>query len=250
MELANKGYDVTLEINVKDLHNASELPVSSATVQASLRRQTEIERAWSRYLDSPRKRDWLKQGALRLARRAKRAVRKPPPHTLERLLNIELSHLNLLQTGTTVGTDWILILEDDAICLDLVDLLEGLTDLIDREGPVPAYVDLSRSFTHSELGITHLLRPSGAAWAGREHRQIVASTKPVSNTVCAILYRTAFAASVLDVWESLPIEPVIPIDWKLNVALMYLFERGALQPSDCWLIDPGPIDQMSMRQRA
>ena len=40
--------------------------------------------------------------------------------------------------------------------------------------------------------------------------------------------------------------PVAPIDWKLNRALMELWRDGALGPSDCWWVEPGPIVQRSM----
>jgi hypothetical protein len=84
------------------------------------------------------------------------------------------------------------------------------------------------------------------AWGGDRCRRIAQSLLPVTNTVCAILYRTEFLMQLLDVWEALPMEPVVPIDWKLNRALMTLYQRGSLPPGSTWLVDPAPIIQMSM----
>ena len=72
----------------------------------------------------------------------------------------------------------------------------------------------------------------------------------MTNTVCAILYRAAFVRDLLAAMDALPMEPVVPIDWKLNLALMRMFDDGRLVAGDCWQVEPGPIDQLSMRTEA
>jgi hypothetical protein len=46
--------------------------------------------------------------------------------------------------------------------------------------------------------------------------------------------------------KALPMEPVLSIDWKLNVALMNLYEANKMGDHDCWWVEPAPIKQMSM----
>jgi hypothetical protein len=167
---------------------------------------------------------------------------------VRRLLNIEASHVDLLQRGLSHGADWILVLEDDAATADLEDCADGLAALMATAGAQPAYLNVSRSFTPEELGIAHLLQPESVhAWAGVVPRTIMSASKPVTNTVCAIAYRAEFAARLLERWETMPVVPVVPIDWKLNEVLMSMHHDGELGPSDCWLVEPAPIDQMSMR---
>ena len=79
-------------------------------------------------------------------------------------------------------------------------------------------------------------------------RGVLSGRLPVTNTVCAILYRTSFLRELLAVWAELPVEPVIPIDWKLNKALMMLHGRGLLPAGSAWNVEPAPIVQMSMAE--
>jgi len=41
-------------------------------------------------------------------------------------------------------------------------------------------------------------------------------------------------------------QPIVPIDWKVNDAIMNLSHTGVLGPGDCYTVDPGPIRQASM----
>jgi hypothetical protein len=51
----------------------------------------------------------------------------------------------------------------------------------------------------------------------------------------------------VDVFDSMPTRPVIPIDWKLNSALMTLFDNGRPGQVVCLFVEPGPITQLSMQ---
>ena len=184
---------------------------------------------------------------MRHARRLWRRLSPPSSGMVERLLNIEMAHTALLQAGLASESSWILILEDDGECADLNDLADGLSAMIEGAADGVRFINLSESFEVSELGIEHLLKSSDQQWAGSRPRQLVETELPVTNTVCAIAYRAPFAESLLAEYSKMPQRPVVPIDWKLNQALMSLHARGELPAGSCLWVLPGPIDQLSMR---
>jgi len=250
-----------VRVNTADEHDPDRLPIDGALVQASLDAEFGLEGQWAAYLAAGggrQPRPW--DGAYRALRRLRarwRLERGTQPgvasdagaRMVRRLVNIELSHRRLLRAGVESGAPWILILEDDACCADIGDCATGLAGLFETPGPAPAYINLSQSFTAQRLGIDGLLHPAtGAAWRGREERKILASHRPVTNTVCAIAYRRAFAEQLLTAFELMPMTPVVPIDWKLNAALMAMHDKGALGDGDCWLVEPAPMIQRSMHQ--
>ena len=128
-----------------------------------------------------------------------------------------------------------------------MDLTNGLVDLLQGAPNNVQFINVSESFDVSELGIDHLLSATDIDWAGSATRRVVSASRPVTNTVCAIAYRASFAADLLREFSSMPMRPVVPIDWKLNKALMSMNASGALGPESCWWVIPGPIDQLSMR---
>lgn len=164
---------------------------------------------------------------------------------LKRLANIELAHLSLLRQAVQSEAPWALILEDDALAIDTHETADALARFLAQyTGEFqPKYVNVSESFSANTLGIRGLGKQVGV-WA--ESVSLQSMEKPVTNTVCAILYSRAFMLAVVDEFDSIPLKPVIPIDWKLNVAIMNLVEKGELLPGDCWQVDPAPFVQGSM----
>lgn len=241
------GVDCTVVVSTEDLHDEARLPVTEAMVQASLSEQLRLDRRWTAFLHRPQGPGWWMHHLARWGLRATQRVRSPGPAMVRRLLNIELAHLRLLDEGARSGADWVLVLEDDAGCTDIPDAAAGLAGLMRAPGARPGFVNVSQSFSLAELGIEHLLSPAPAQWAGGQPRSVLQSAVPVTNTVCAIAYRGDFAGRLLEVMQALPMEPVVPIDWKLNLALMAMADSGEIAPGDCWLVDPAPIDQLSMR---
>ena len=238
-----------VRVNTENVHDPDALPVDAVLIQKSLSAQESIENAWMSYVRAGRPRG-LRDGAKSLLRwglRQWRRVRRPGPGGVTRLINIELSHVDLLRRGLASGAPWILIVEDDAYAADIADCGAGLQRLMQEAPSHVAYINVSESFPLSELGIEHLLTPAGATWAGTVNRDVLASSRPVTNTVCAILYRADFVDALLDEFDRMPMTPVIPIDWKLNDALMRMHADGRLGPGSCWLVSPAPIDQLSMR---
>jgi len=158
-----------------------------------------------------------------------------------------MAHTELLKAGLASGSSWILILEDDGECTDIDDLADGFSAMIEGATDGVRFINLSESFEVCELGIEHLLKTSDQPWAGSHPRRLMKLELPVTNTVCAIAYRAPFAESLLAAYSKMPQRPVVPIDWKLNQALMTLHGRGELPPGSCLWVLPGPIDQLSMR---
>ena len=249
-QLRSLGQSVLVEVSTVDAYDPVQLPITRAMVRACLTAQVHLDRRWARYLGRARGPRWWATHGLRWVRRAEQLVRPPGPKLVERLLNIEMAHFALLRSGLAIGADWVLILEDDASSVDVVDCAAGLAWLMSSRADErqPSYVNISQSFALDELRISDLLTVApDASWAGDAPRHILSSARPATNTVCAILYRGSFVRELLAVTDALPMEPVVPIDWKLNLALMQMFSSGALGAGDCWFVDPAPIDQLSMR---
>lgn len=242
--------DVVVQVNTENLLDEAAWSIDAAQVQRTLTAELALEHEWAAFLG---RRPTLRRRATSLVRRLRRAWRRlqpPAPAMVRRLGNIELSHLDLMRRGLESQAPWILIIEDDAFAEDLDDLSRGLAGLMVADPPA-AYVNVSESFSTAELGIDHLLRPVGHThWAGHHERSLMSADRPVTNTVCAILYRREFLTSLVTAMEALPLEPVVPIDWKLNMALMILYRSGTITSGECWLVEPAPIAQMSMRPAA
>lgn len=256
------GTSCLVQVNTQDSYDPSALPIDGRLVQASLAAQRRLEVEWSRFLRAGSRGSMASRvGAwcVMLARHLKQtALYVRPWHgadenatsgvrLVRRLINIELSHVNLWQAGLDSGASWILVIEDDASSPDLADCAAGLAALLTDPQCTAAYINLSMSFTPRELGIDHLISHAGITWEGSIKREILVASRPVTNTVCAIAYRADFVRSLLSEFAELPMTPVVPIDWKLNVALMRMHERADLSAGDAWLVEPGPMVQMSMR---
>jgi len=236
-------------VDVTNRWNAAADPITAEDVQGALSAQVRLEDEWSKYLRGHRSRS-VKSAALSILRRGKRWWRRfapPPAVTVERLLNIELAHTALLDAGVASEAQWILILEDDAFSGNVRDLADGLVEVMNTASKDVQFVNLSESFDVAELGIERILIRAPVAWSGSCDRAVLSASRPVTNTVCAIAYRSDFAQRLLDVYAQMPIRPVVPIDWKLNAALMHMFGSGELGEGSCWWVVPGPIDQLSMR---
>jgi GR25 family glycosyltransferase involved in LPS biosynthesis len=215
----------------------------------SLKAELIAEKEWANYLVRPDRRDAWVTRQKRFARFATRSPKHWSSANVVRLLNIELSHRDLWQAGIESGSDWILIVEDDAYCSDPHDFVQGITALVN--GPAHdhevSFINLSTSFSSRTLGVKHLLKVSeDFKWEGPATRVIYSCVKPVTNTVCAILYSRNYLRTLVSVWDSLPMDPVLPIDWKMNRAIMYMHSDPATQLGQTLWVEPAPILQRSM----
>ena len=166
---------------------------------------------------------------------------------IRRLVNIELAHLDLLGQARDADVSWALIIEDDAQG-DPGQVASILGKIIrqTREVEQPKYVNFSHSFSEKKLRIKQQLQEIDQISTPSSTVTFFSSRLPVTNTVCAVLYRGAFLHLLLQTMDDIPLDPVVPIDWKLNKALMRINETSAWKVGDCWTLSPAPIIQGSM----
>ena len=271
--LRAEGVEVTTAIAGDDAYDPAALPITSTVIEQSIDAELNVETSWHRFLNDGRM--GMRRGIqfpLRRRSRRKRYLAQAGSTAIEadagyrmvrRLINIELSHMQLLRAAVASGASWSLIIEDDAAANDLSALAGILRDLMSGENAERTsqaagqasnikdnqrlkYLNISESFTAQALGIEHLLQPVPSWNEAHPNFPAFESRLPVTNTVCAIAYDRDFLMTLLESMESIPTEPVIPIDWKLNQALMNLTSEGEIKPGDCWSMFPAPIVQRSM----
>ncbi len=255
-QLRLHGVSSEARIHDEDAWSPEVVQIDRSAILRSIDAELRVESQWRRWHGSAkfRPRLQLEIWARKLHRRRKylpmgKAIDQDHPgfRMIRRLVNIEMAHVTLLREACDSGLDWALILEDDAsgrpevIAEMLVHFFEAVSG---REQPF--YVNMSRSFSVKRLGVESALVQQIALPSSQGAVQLVASEKAVTNTVCAVLYRKSFLERLVHVMDEIPVDPVIPIDWKLNLALMDLTETGLLAPGDCWLAEPAPIIQSSM----
>jgi hypothetical protein len=243
------GLEVLTGVSDENALDPSMLKIDSAAVRRSIRAELDTERRWRRLLAGGTE-PWWQAGAFCL-RRLVRTSRLAPPwggtpedgaRMVRRLANIELSHLRLIDDAVASGARWALLLEDDAGSPDGVAFggeLAAFIAAVDSHEQ-PRMVSQSDSFTAEDLGIAALLLPVSPA---RGPWPMHSATRAVTNTVCATLYRHDFLEQLQRTLAAIPLDPVIPIDFKLNEALMRL--AAGYQPGDAWLASPAPLAQRS-----
>jgi hypothetical protein len=256
-ELRALGVETTMVIHDEDRYTPELLELTPKAVRESIDAELRTEREWRLYLDPALSRPRLSVEMLtrRLYRRLKLAppwkrtlnADDPGAKMLRRLINIELAHEYLLEAGMQSQADWVLVAEDDAVAVDQRSFAQSLEFFANTFNPSPApkFVNLSESFSDSILGVDHLMTSVGA-WPGTNSASIESSSKPITNTVCAILYRGSFLAELLASFQLLGLSPVIPIDWKLNRAILAMHKAKRLGDGDCFSIRPAPLIQGSM----
>ena len=255
-----RGLSSELVINTADDWTPAVLELTQDLAKTSQRASLRFEQTWKAYLDEGSNIGTLHRAAdslTFLARHLKLSLRELSPGfrqssmaSVRRLINIELSHVKLWQLGIASGAPWVLVIEDDGSCADIKDLADGLAGLFDLHQGLMGnhYINLSASFQTKELGTGHLLASADRQWAGPQNRRIQQADRPITNTVCAIAYRVELLNAIVEEFGQLSMAPVIPIDFKLNAALMALRKREILRAGDCLQVEPPPIIQMSMHE--
>jgi len=256
--LTTQGTQARLSIHDTDEWTENVLRIDRAVVEASINAELDIEKRWRRYIDPSVPKFFLDafMSGRRIYRRGqflprgRRELRSDDPgfRMVRRLVNIEIAHMSLLRQAASSDSEWALIAEDDATSDDPAGLASDLAAFIHEQTPSiqPKFVNISRSFNHRRLRVRDLLEPIEMWGAPTPDIEALQASRPITNTVCAILYRTNFLATLVQTMEAIPLEPVVPIDWKLNKAIMQLHDSGKLTSGDCWTLDPAPIVQSSM----
>ncbi len=240
------GVSSQVQVNTANLFDENELELTAAMARASVREEIRLESAWFRFLE---RHDHVDQGVRVLGRWVHFVLKwrsNSQTKELRRLLNIEYLHVDLYRRGVASGCHWVIILEDDAFAEDPESLAGSLVCLFDFPS-IPKMINLSTSFSLFEIGIEHLLtQVPSVAWSGVG--AVLASSRPATNTVCAIAFRTDFLRDLVTDFDAQPLEPLAPIDWKLNASLMRLWASCSIGAGECWFIEPGPVLQLSMHQ--
>ena len=246
LALSDLGVRTQVQINTVNLFDQNHFPLTAKMARESIRQEIRQENEWFHFLKKPK-------GSFHAVRMAGRLTKfflqwraNSDPTELRRLLNIEYSHVDLYRAAVASGCDWAVILEDDAYAPDTAELARGIVALMDST-VAPKYINLTTSFSLAKIGIKHLLAPVPQVnWEGAGDLLVLGAERPATNTVCAIAFKGAFLEELLAAFNAQPDEPVIPIDWKLNAALVRLWETEEIAPGECWFLEPGPIIQLSM----
>ena len=232
-------------INSEDLWLPDSEP-DSRDARASHQAELLAEWKWARFLGYSRSPRFITRLSARWLKFFLRPARNRSGRTVTRLMNIELSHLDLWRRALDSGATYCLVLEDDANCADVVDLASGIRGWI-ADHFQPAFVNLSASFIVDSLQATALLeRSNEVAWNGSVDREVLRAKKPITNTVCAVLYHREFLQTFVNAWMQVPESPVAPIDWKMNLVLRDMYSAGFFSRADAWWVEPAPIEQRSM----
>jgi len=250
--IAGSDWSVVTAQQTENLVDPADIDLSPAATRASIEKELQTEGDWWRFHHHAHLP--LHKRLVLTARRTARlwkyvgpsaAARTSGQAMLERLANIERAHLSLMEQALNADCQWALILEDDAQSSNPDELANDLTNHLNawNNTPQPSYVNMSESFAVTELGLSQELRRH-SAWNSKG--DVFSATIPFTNTVCAMLYRREFLQALVQELRSIPLEPIIPIDWKLNKAIMALSHSGKLGADDCYVVIPAPIVQGSM----
>ena len=259
--LEARGIASIVSLSADDAFTDDLLTLDRAAVIASIDAELDTEERWRRYVSPGSSKIALR--AFMAARTVYRQLQLAPPwqreitstdagaRMLRRLINIELSHIGLMRQAVDCDSDWALIVEDDAAADEPEGFATALAQFTQdhQDERQPKYVNVSRSFSEERLRIDAHLTPVGI-WGTAGNIPVLSAERPVTNTVCAILSRTDFLRELLAVLDGIPVAPVLPIDWKLNEAILRMVESGTLGAGDCWFLSPAPVVQRSMTPHA
>lgn len=248
------GWTVASSTIDEDLFDSASRTIRWRDVRASIDAELATERAWREYVKGmPAS---LMDRFLFAIRKGWRTFKLAPrfgsttqhdyagPRMIRRLLNIELAHMTVMQAALHANARWSLILEDDARSENVEQFTRELMEFInarENAGHV-AVANLSESFSIDQLAITHLLRDHPLP-SQPESWRIFEAERIVTNTVCAVLYRRDFLQAMYAAVEAIPTFPVMPIDFKINKAVM---DINAQWPhGSCLVVSPAPLTQAS-----
>lgn len=248
--LAQRRLTTDVLISDRDDYSAEDFPLTRADLIRSASHVSRLEYRWRRFVahgGGQPHRSAAADAAFWLAMAAKR-VGTADRGSAVRLLNIDLSHLRVMDAALADGAPWALVLEDDARATSVLDTADSLVEVLEAvAGTSVEFVNLSESLPLAKLGVQGLLRgpaiEGGPSW-------LQGTSLPITNTVCANLYSAAFLTRLVDGIRSEGLLPVVPIDWRLNEQMMRMWTSGALDASSGAWVRPGIFRQGSMHDLA
>lgn len=256
-ETASLGIVTQVLVSDRDDYNPDTMPVSRRTLVTSAVHQASLEHRWRRYLadGGAPARHAAGDRLFRIGMTGKRVVTSlsdSGSKAAVRLINIDLSHLRLMTAALAAQTDWVLVLEDDAGIGDAATAARQLAWLVEALEPTEvAFASLSQSLSLAELGVSGLLQPAPDLDVPEDLGfGLLRASRPITNTVCATLYRADYLAALRSLILKRGLIPIAPIDWRVNEAVMDLHASGALGSRSCVWASPGIVIQRSMHDLA
>lgn len=251
-QLLGAGLLVETLISDRDDYTSESFPISVDSLRLAAKAQSQLERDWRLFLISRAEFAAPTRFAKKFATHAlyrlmlskrlagnKGAGASQASKAYRRLINIDLSHRRILEEGLKSGASVIVVLEDDASQLNSqqAQVLAEVIRLACNQGV--DFVNLSESISVHDLGISRIL-DRGKNIVTEQKGQVVALDTPVTNTVCANIYGSDFAALFVSYLSENRLTPVIPIDWRLNQVML------DHPDTRCWWVRPGLFLQRSM----
>ena len=244
-ELIERGFRVTTVISDRNefTDNGGKLRLRDQISAAYY--QTRLESEWKRYVGwfsgssgMPNPWNYLRELGMFLKRSFNYTRNRS---ILDRLMNIDLSHLNLMRHG--LDSDWVVILEDDALASSIPVAARSIGETIHRlDARDRVFVNLSESFAATPLGVDHIISHASQIDCDILPSKLLRMPLPITNTVCANLYSRGFTSLFRDSLERSNPLPSYPIDWRLNKMLM----EEAHDSISCYWVRPGVFAQGSM----
>lgn len=164
-----------------------------------------------------------------------------------RILNISELHRRAVAQGLASNARWVMTLEDDGY-LSAKSPIKLALDLIAQSFPASGstFIDISDSFSFSELGVENIVASSDRCRLGQTSQQVVRARVPFTNTMCATIMSRQLALKWLAYLEDTLASPVlrlIPIDWHLN---RFILRQANPDDTSYFHFDPGLIRQRSI----
>ena len=168
-------------------------------------------------------------------------------NNLIRQSNISASHLNSMKQSLESGESFVLILEDDFLFTDMEAIIKMLkfATSVEVSKSKLQLINLSKSFSYQELGFQNFVESSIKA-VNYPNYMIDILKYPVTNTVCATLYKSDFLKKLVCELETLKMVSLIPIDHKVNIALNKLIKKGLIDKKSYGSSNPSLFIQGSL----
>ncbi len=161
--------------------------------------------------------------------------------------NISTNHIAMMKKLSNSNSGYSLIIEDDFLISDQSDFKDefnSMLNIINAEENIKI-LNLSKSFTEKQLGIDKN-KLKLIKLGSNSQNKLIQYNYPVTNTVCAILYKKEVISDLIRELEKLDKYNFIPIDHKLNISLRALMKMNKLNSLCYASVVPGLLLQGSL----